>query len=169
MAKMANFIFCVCYHNFKREDLVPAFHELTDGWWGGSGKQMELERELLSLLKCPLGVGLVTASTLDKGWKGWLSGTLRLRWWWQVRIPGQARARASSKRDQDDFLSMVFKSKSKTLLGTSLVAQWLRIACQCRGDGFKPWSGKTPHAAEQLSPGATTTEPACHNYWSPRT
>ena len=31
-------------------------------------------------------------------------------------------------------------------------------ACQCRGPGFKPWSGKIPHAAEQLGPWATTTE-----------
>ena len=40
-------------------------------------------------------------------------------------------------------------------------------ACQCRGHGFDPWSGKIPQAAEQLSPWATTTEPTCHNYWSP--
>ena len=33
-------------------------------------------------------------------------------------------------------------------------------ACQCRGHGFEPWSGKIPHAMEQLSPGTTTTEPA---------
>ena len=33
-------------------------------------------------------------------------------------------------------------------------------ACQCRGHGFEPWSGKIPHAAEQLGPWATTTEPA---------
>ena len=32
--------------------------------------------------------------------------------------------------------------------------------CQCRGHGFKPWSGKIPHAVEQLSPWATATEPA---------
>ena len=32
-------------------------------------------------------------------------------------------------------------------------------ACQCRGHGFEPWSGKIPHAAEQLDPWATTTEP----------
>ena len=32
-------------------------------------------------------------------------------------------------------------------------------ACQCKGHGFKPWSGKIPHAAEQLSPCTTTTEP----------
>ena len=33
-------------------------------------------------------------------------------------------------------------------------------ACQCRGHRFEPWSGKIPHAAEQLGPWATTTEPA---------
>ena len=33
-------------------------------------------------------------------------------------------------------------------------------ACQCRGHGFEPWSGKITHAAEQLGPWATTTEPA---------
>ena len=29
---------------------------------------------------------------------------------------------------------------------------------QCRGHGFEPWSGKIPHAAEQLSQCATTTK-----------
>ena len=33
-------------------------------------------------------------------------------------------------------------------------------ACQCRGHGFEPWSGKIPHAAEQLGPWATPTESA---------
>ena len=32
-------------------------------------------------------------------------------------------------------------------------------ACQCREHGFEPWSGKIPHAAEQLGPWTTTTEP----------
>ena len=34
-----------------------------------------------------------------------------------------------------------------------------KSACQCRGHGFEPWSRKIPHAVEQLSPCATTTEP----------
>ena len=34
----------------------------------------------------------------------------------------------------------------------SLVAQWLRIFLPFRGHGFEPWSGKIPHAAEQLGP-----------------
>ena len=29
---------------------------------------------------------------------------------------------------------------------------------KCRGLGFDPWSGKIPHALEQLSPCATSTE-----------
>ena len=33
-------------------------------------------------------------------------------------------------------------------------------ACRCGGHGFGPWSGRIPHAAEQLGPWATTTEPA---------
>ena len=33
-------------------------------------------------------------------------------------------------------------------------------ACQCRGQGFDPWAWKISHAAEQLNPCATTTEPA---------
>ena len=33
-------------------------------------------------------------------------------------------------------------------------------ACQCRGHGFEPWSGRIPRAAEQLGPCATTAEPA---------
>ena len=33
-------------------------------------------------------------------------------------------------------------------------------ACQCRGHGFEPWSGKIPHATEQLGAWATITEPA---------
>ena len=32
-------------------------------------------------------------------------------------------------------------------------------ACQCRGHGFEPWSGKIPHAAERLGPWATIAEP----------
>ena len=40
----------------------------------------------------------------------------------------------------------------------------LEFACQCRGHRLESWSGKIPHAREQLSPCTTTTEPAL---WSP--
>ena len=34
--------------------------------------------------------------------------------------------------------------------------QWIRISLPMQG--FNPWSGKIPHAKEQISPSATTTE-----------
>ena len=43
------------------------------------------------------------------------------------------------------------------------MVQWLRVRLPMQGTrirGFKPWSGRIPHAAEQLGPCATTTEPA---------
>ena len=73
----------------------------------------------------------------------------------------------------------VKKNKTKQNLGLPWWRSGQKSACQCRGHGFNPWSGKIPHAAEQLSPWATTTEPvlysprattsepACHIYWSP--
>ena len=33
------------------------------------------------------------------------------------------------------------------------------VTSQCRGLGFDPWSGKIPHAAEELRPCSRTTEP----------
>ena len=48
----------------------------------------------------------------------------------------------------------------KILLGLPWWHSGWESACQCRGHGFEPWSGKIPHATEQLGPWATTTEPA---------
>ena len=53
---------------------------------------------------------------------------------------------------------MVTKLKN-TVLGLPWWCSGWESACQCRGHGFEPWSGKIPHAAEQLSPWATITEP----------
>ena len=62
--------------------------------------------------------------------------------------------------------------ESNTIFGdfNTLLTSWIEglpwwhsgweSACQCRGQGFDPWSRKIPHPAEQLSPCTTTTEPA---------
>ena len=61
------------------------------------------------------------------------------------------------------FISQSLASSNFDLLKTCLGLPWWRSgwesACQCRGHGFEPWSGKIPHAAEQMGPWATT-EPA---------
>ena len=48
----------------------------------------------------------------------------------------------------------------KMIIGLPWWCSGWESACQCRGHGFEPWSGKIPHAAEQLGPCVTTTEPA---------
>ena len=50
---------------------------------------------------------------------------------------------------------------------TSTVVHWIESACQWRGHRFDSWSRKVPHAKEQLSLRATTTEPVQNHYWSP--
>ena len=54
--------------------------------------------------------------------------------------------------------------KDLNIRGTSLVVQCLGIHLPLQGTQVNPWSRKIPHAAEQLSPCAATTEPMCHNY-----
>ena len=49
----------------------------------------------------------------------------------------------------------------KNIVGLPWWRSGWESACQCRVHGFEPWSGRIPHAAEQLGPWATTTEPAC--------
>ena len=39
-------------------------------------------------------------------------------------------------------------------------------ACQCRGRGFEPWSGRIPHAVKRPSPCTTTTEPVLWSPWA---
>ena len=57
--------------------------------------------------------------------------------------------------------SKVIKTiETKSRMGLPWWCSGWESACQCRGRGFEPWSGKIPHAAEWLSPWATTTEPA---------
>ena len=49
--------------------------------------------------------------------------------------------------------------KIKATLGLPWWRSSWESACRCRGHGFEPWSGRIPHAAEQLGPWATTTKP----------
>ena len=56
----------------------------------------------------------------------------------------------------------MFASESET--GTSLGAQRMKIHLPVQGNRFNPWSGKTPHAAGQLSPCAVVREPMSRNY-----
>ena len=76
---------------------------------------------------------------------------------------------------EDSFIVFLrFQKRCITLkINTGGLPWWLRgkeSACQCRRHGFDPWSGKVPHALEQLSPCATAcvcAESGSCDYWSP--
>ena len=57
----------------------------------------------------------------------------------------------------DEFIE---KCLYKHFAGTSLVVQWLRIQLPMQVTRVQALVWKIPHAAEQLSPCATITEPA---------
>ena len=59
-----------------------------------------------------------------------------------------------------DALNFDDWKSSKLEMGLPWWRSGWESACQCRGHGFEPWSGRIPHATEQLGPWATTTEPA---------
>ena len=84
-----------------------------------------------------------------------------------------------SPQQCDGSSSQSSKKKKRIHGGLPLWHSGCETTCECRGYGFDPWLETIPHAAEQLSPcgtstepmfqrlPATTTEPTCHNYWSP--
>ena len=67
------------------------------------------------------------------------------------------------KKDLESMTSVLTLLETEKEMRTSLVVQWLRVCLPMQGTRFKPWSGKIPHAAEQLKPCATTTEPVLYS------
>ena len=66
-----------------------------------------------------------------------------------------------SKRSCIFYLSsLAWKKYNIEIAGLPWWRSGWESACQCRGHGFEPWSGKIPHAAEWLGPWATIIEPA---------
>ena len=51
------------------------------------------------------------------------------------------------------------ENELKEMVGLPWWLSGKESACQCRRHGFNPWSGKTPHATEQLSLHTTATKP----------
>ena len=70
---------------------------------------------------------------------------------WKPRDAGRGQRETLPWSLQREGSSGTWISEN-TLLGLPWWHSGWESACQCRGHGFEPWSGKIPHAAEQLGP-----------------
>ena len=74
-----------------------------------------------------------------------------------------------SRRKDESHLFHIWKYdhlfKMLAVIGLPWWHSGWESACQFRGHGFEPWSGRIPHAAEQLGLCTTAAEPVL---WSPR-
>ena len=80
----------------------------------------------------------------------------------KVSITSKGEGKKVCCRESERQSEWVWRSpREKTRrLGLPWWCSGWESACQCRGRGFGPWSGRIPHAAEQLGPWATIAEPA---------
>ena len=79
---------------------------------------------------------------------------------WRDTIREQMSSTLHPPNTSLTFRSRGQKQRRKSPPGLPWWRSGWESACQCRGHGFKPWSGRIPHATEQLGPWATTAEPA---------
>ena len=94
----------------------------------------------------PVRMGFIRKSTNNKCWRGCgEKGTLWHRW-------------CKCKLIQPLWRTVWWFLK-RLKIGLPWWHSGWESACWCRGRGFEPWSGRIPHAMEQLGPWAATTEP----------
>ena len=93
--------------------------------------------------------GILTPATTEKPWGHYAK-------WSKPVLKGQTLCNSTYMK----YLEQWESPRQKVGWGLRWWRSGWESACQCRGHGFEPWSGRIPHAAEQLGPWATTTEPA---------
>ena len=90
----------------------------------------------------------------------WLSAWERERIHKRVCVIKGLKFSESTVKEKSQALAGLPRGYQRLLRGLPWWRSGWESACQCRGHGFEPWSGKIPHAAEQLGPWATIAEPA---------
>ena len=122
----------------------------------GSGPDVAHRLQFASLWSLAVFLNCLSSGHLLMNIKIWLT------------CPSSGKEGRKYPPGEDPYISHI-SPQAKFNFNQLLLKCWLGLpwwyggwqsACQCRGHRFKPWSGRIPHAAEQLGPWATITEPA---------
>ena len=119
----------------------------------------------------PNRMTIIRKSTNNKCWRGCGEKGTFFHCWWESKLiqPLWRTVWRFLKKlkivlPYDTAIPLLVIYPEKTIIQKEWGLPWWcsgwESACQCRGHGFEPWSGKIPHATERLGPWATTTEPA---------
>ena len=110
----------------------------------------------------------------DRGWGGWMASPTRWTWvrtsfgsWWWTWKPGVLQSMGSQRVGYDwateltdtSMLLYIMTLQKNIEFQLCWWSSGWESALQCKGHCLGPWSRKIPHAAGQLSPCTTTTEP----------
>ena len=93
---------------------------------------------------------MIKKSTNNGCWRRCGEKGILLHYWWECKL-----------------IRVLWRTElrfiKKPVVGLPWRFSGLEFTRLCRGQGFRPWSGRIPHAVEQLSPGATSTDPVLRN------
>ena len=114
-------------------------------------------------------IAIIKKFTNNKCWRGCGGKGTLLHCWWECKLlqplwrtVWRFLKKLKIELPHDPEIPLLGIYPKKTIIQKEGLPWWhsgWESACQCRGRGFRPWSGRIPHAAEELGPCTTTTEP----------